>query len=923
MARQRDNTGAAAPVDGSTRDEARRDGPFVGRHDELALLRGAALDAADGRPHIVFVEGDAGSGKTALTRRAVSELPAEFTVVTAQADELATDESMFVASQIAATTAGTPFAAGLELLGHLGELQEHGPVALVVEDLHWVDPASQRTLLSMARRLEQDRVLIVVTSRADRSERRAEDPGWERLRTDPRAATRIALGSLSVEDTVALAEASGRSLSVAAARRLHHHTAGHALHTTTLLAELTDSQLARPSDDLPAPRSLAAATLGRLGGVSPDAVAMASMLAVLNRATPLATLGRLVDVDDPTGALDELLATALVTWQPTQPLSPVSFVHPLHRVAVYEDLAPSRRRALHAAAAADADPANALAHRVAATDRIDDGLAAELDRIAHDEVQLGDLAGAARHLRWAAAVGSPGADAQRRILQAARMLLRAQRDDLADELRTEVEACEPCPLRDRVLGHLARHDGDRELAERLLDAAARHGVAAGETEVAAEALQLLSGLYSVVSDGNAAIDAARRTIELAPARDDLVRLARVTLAIGTGLRDGAVPALDLVDGQLADERAGAAVPDARDPELAAATGMLNLFAGRRHAAAADLTEAIRAARRGTALEQLPRAHLYLSQAQFGLGDWDGALVNARLALSLDASDSAATESDAQAHGAAATVLAARGELDAARAHLDEARAAHAGTIEGDFVIRIATAAVAAARGEHQQVIDALGDLVPGGDPTNVPIFSSMTWWPGVIAALLGCGRVDEASAHLAGFEQAVAVRSLPLQSTVHRLRGELAHARDDLRVAGRELDAAVELLGDDMALLERADTYLARSRLRRATGERRPALDDARAARALLEPVRAAPYLERVDEMIRALGGTTGSGIAPTRSPLELTEREQDVAALVANGLTNKEVAAELYVSVKAVEYHLRNIFGKLGISSRRELRAR
>ena len=53
-----------------------------------------------------------------------------------------------------------------------------------------------------------------------------------------------------------------------------------------------------------------------------------------------------------------------------------------------------------------------------------------------------------------------------------------------------------------------------------------------------------------------------------------------------------------------------------------------------------------------------------------------------------------------------------------------------------------------------------------------------------------------------------------------------------------------------------------------------------------------------------------------------LTEREQDVVALVRKGMTNKEIAAEMYVSEKAVEYHLRNVYGKLGISSRRELRS-
>ena len=69
------------------------------------------------------------------------------------------------------------------------------------------------------------------------------------------------------------------------------------------------------------------------------------------------------------------------------------------------------------------------------------------------------------------------------------------------------------------------------------------------------------------------------------------------------------------------------------------------------------------------------------------------------------------------------------------------------------------------------------------------------------------------------------------------------------------------------------------------------------------------------------------SGLRPEaksdRSAFDLTEREQDVVALVAKGLTNRETAAQLYISDKAVEYHLRNVFGKLGISSRRELRQR
>lgn len=64
-----------------------------------------------------------------------------------------------------------------------------------------------------------------------------------------------------------------------------------------------------------------------------------------------------------------------------------------------------------------------------------------------------------------------------------------------------------------------------------------------------------------------------------------------------------------------------------------------------------------------------------------------------------------------------------------------------------------------------------------------------------------------------------------------------------------------------------------------------------------------------------------GIRTATKQSPLDFTEYEQDVVALVRKGMTNKEIAVEMYVSEKAVEYHLRNVYGKLGISSRRELR--
>jgi DNA-binding CsgD family transcriptional regulator len=90
-------------------------------------------------------------------------------------------------------------------------------------------------------------------------------------------------------------------------------------------------------------------------------------------------------------------------------------------------------------------------------------------------------------------------------------------------------------------------------------------------------------------------------------------------------------------------------------------------------------------------------------------------------------------------------------------------------------------------------------------------------------------------------------------------------------------------------------------------------------AREMLASVGAAPYLERLDADLARTG--IRSRLPAGDRILALTDREADVAALVSKGMTNAEVAAELYVSVSTVDYHLRHVFAKLGVSSRRELR--
>ena len=152
------------------------------------------------------------------------------------------------------------------------------------------------------------------------------------------------------------------------------------------------------------------------------------------------------------------------------------------------------------------------------------------------------------------------------------------------------------------------------------------------------------------------------------------------------------------------------------------------------------------------------------------------------------------------------------------------------------------------------------------------------------------------------------------------VHAQLCLARGDTSAGVAGLADAVGRLGRDDPLLDRAGLHHKFGRVLLAQGRRRPALDKLHVAYDLLAPVRAEPFLRRLETDLADAGIRTAP--RESRSPLELTDRERDVVALVAKGLTNREVAAELYVGDKTVEYHLRNVFAKLGVTSRRQLRS-
>ena len=233
---------------------------FVGREQELAVLAAALDDVSAGEPRFVLIQGESGIGKSSLISKFLAgqeNLP----VVTASGEESEAYLPYGLVEQLAASGGriapdalggldllsrappsadADPLAVGVELLALISSLQGSDVVAVVIEDLQWMDLASARALLFAFRRLSADRVLVLLSSRAGASPRLGE--GWERFIRGDRRVTRLILNGLDMEETGALCRALGRGeLTIRSVQRLREQTGGSPLLTRALLAEATDT----------------------------------------------------------------------------------------------------------------------------------------------------------------------------------------------------------------------------------------------------------------------------------------------------------------------------------------------------------------------------------------------------------------------------------------------------------------------------------------------------------------------------------------------------------------------------------------------------------------------------------------------------------------------------------------------------------
>jgi ATP/maltotriose-dependent transcriptional regulator MalT len=896
--------------------------PFVGRQPNLVSLRRMLDQAGGGDPCLVLIEGPAGIGKTALVNRFLDSAGVRC-VLRASGEE---DEASLPFGVLAQAFASAPtpppslatlrdsrqldpLVAGAALVDLLGKLQHTGPVVLVIDDAHWADRPSLHALTFALRRLRADRVLAMVLTR-DRADLRL-PVGLRRL-LDGDYTLRLLIGALDVYELRILSRQLGPApLSAQAAARLHAHTAGNPLHARTLLEQLPAGAFDDADTPLPAPRSFALLVLARLADCAADVQALVVAASVLGTRCPLHHAAKLAKLDEPLPALEQAIAARLLDEQPGTRM--VRFPHPLVHAAIYQHLGPAQRVALHTRAArlADNEPSQ-LRHRTHAASGPDPELAADLARLGRRHTIAGAWASAAEHLVAAARLTPSRVDHEQLTLEAVECQVLT--GDIADTagLIARLRTFRKTGWRSYILARLALVSGHLAETEALLRDAWQRCDPQADPALGGRIAGQLAGLCTLQARGQDATDWADLALRLTPEQPatDLVHYLPL---VGRGISGHADAAL-------------AAVADLPDPALASVAelgkllgrGLLRTWTDNLAEARQDLA-ALLAAAQGRSVAFRLLAAAMLGQAEYRLGDWDDAIVHCDIAVSI-AADADQPWLRPFCHATACLVPAARGQWDQAAAHAEAAKhGAVPGYLAAIAYASTANAHLARARGQPEAVIDALDPLLHLECRDGIDEPAVVAWHDLLVDALVAVGNLDRAAAVLGPFEAMSAKRSRhSAMAAAARARGNLEAALDNGTTADRAFQTGLAHASQvdlpfNRALLQRAYGAF----LRRA-GKRTLAAAQLRAACDTLARLDARPDLERCERELAACGLMPGK--RQEREVARLTPQELAVARLVTTGLTNQQVARELVISVKTVEYHLGHVYAKLGVASRSQL---
>jgi DNA-binding CsgD family transcriptional regulator len=585
------------------------------------------------------------------------------------------------------------------------------------------------------------------------------------------------------------------------------------------------------------------------------------------------------------------------------------------QAAIVGDLSPSRRVALHAAAAAVTEGDAALNHRLAAAVGPDPGLVATARARAAAHLAAGAVALAARQLLAAAPLAASPAEREHLVAVAAAQL--ALSGVPVDGLVTEVRGFPESALRSCVLGRSALTTGDPVAAERWLadawDRARRPGAGEDACAVAAPVADLLAILALHRRDTAGIVTWSHRALETGVPSGLSATLGCHGLAL-EGRFDEAVQEMTAI---LASDPPLELRLDAR-----LGRGVVRVWADDLDGAESDLAAVD--AESGTLRSILARVDVrsFRAEAAYRAGRWPEALDLAESTASVvdDAGDPMAV---ALPHAVASFVLAGMGRMAEASAHA-EAAAANAratGLMPARLWSAHAALRVAAAAGDHAEVV-RLGDglVAEGFDSLPEGIHH---WRATYVESLLALGRLDDAATVAAQLAGHVAPRAdVSVQAEAARAMGLVAGARGDRPGAEAAFAAGLALDASASRPFVRGRLELAAGAQLRRAGQRRAAATLLAQAAGRFEALGAAPWALRCAREAQACGLRPRPRTASDDRGRELTAQERLVARLVAGGHTNREVARELVISTKTVEHHLGRVYTKLGVRSRTELAA-
>jgi DNA-binding CsgD family transcriptional regulator len=902
---------------------------LIGRGEERARVERLLEAARHGQSGVLVVRGEPGIGKTTLLLHA-RDAARGMTVVTATGveseaeleysgllelvrpllahlDELPAHQAdaLREALGFSPPQRRDTFAIGAAVLSLFAAAAEERPLLVVADDVQWLDRATTDALRFAARRLLADRVALLFGLR---------EGGGEAF--DARGFDVLDLTGLGADELSELLARSGvEGVPSETVDRLHEATRGNPLALLEATALLTPRELAiwQPSDT-PLPVGVAIQeAFARRAQALPDktraalglaAVASVHDVEVVDRA--LVVLG--LDLHDLEPAED----AGLVALE----RGLVVFTHPLVRAAIHHAAPASERRAAHAALAdalvARGQEERRAWHLAAAALAPDEAIAGALDAVASRSRERGGHSAAAAALEHAARLSPDEPARLDRLVRAAESAWAAGSSSTAIRLlESAASLARDDAGRHAVLvlrGRIEREAGRQTVArDMLLEAAGL--VEDEEPQAAASALHDAANVMYFSGDVGGSLRTAERARVLAP-RDGSLVDARADLLLGWAFshagRDAEAEAVleRAVDLLLSE-------PDTNDLALRSARLALDIL--ERDAEGEVVTARILDAARNDGPLALVRALEQSTRFDVRAGRWRRAVLNADEGLGI---------AHALQHGfdtssllvLLARIDAARGEeercldrlertLAVARTHELETLADEVLTVRGLLELGLGRLEVAVGTLEEVARISEARNL-HGRDITPEP---------DLIEALVALGRTDDARGWLEAFAGRNA-RASPRwgAALVARCRGTLD---DDFE---QHFDEALELHGLVPDRFQEGRTLLCfGERLRRA-GRKTAARERLRQALELFDELEATPWSERARTELRA----TGERLRRRRDLPgdELTPRELQVALQVAEGKTNKEAAAALFLSPKTVEFHLASVYRKLGVRSRRDL---